>query len=57
MEQHKKREEEAPLSGDRFYENRLNEVEGKFVDVTEHSGIYSSPLGYGLAVRIADLKQ
>ena len=31
----KKRKEEAPLSGDRFYENRLNEAERKFVDVTE----------------------
>ena len=51
----KKRKEEAPLSGDRFYENRLNEAERKFVDVTEASGIYSSPLGYGLAVRVADI--
>lgn len=31
----KKRLEEAPLSGDRFYENRLNEAEASFVDVTE----------------------
>ena len=53
----KKRLEEAPLSGDRFYENRLNETEGKFIDVTEASGIYSSPLGYGLAVRVADINR
>ena len=53
----KKRLEEAPLSGDRFYENRLNEVEASFVDVTETSGIYSSPLGYGLAVRVADINR
>ena len=53
----KKRLEEAPLSGDRFYENRLNEAEASFVDVTETSGIYSSPLGYGLAVRVADINR
>ena len=53
----KKRMEEAPLSGDRFYENRLNEDEGRFVDVTQASGIYSSPLGYGLAVRVADINR
>ena len=52
-----KRMEEAPLSGDRFYENRLNEDEGRFVDVTQASGIYSSPLGYGLAVRVADINR
>ena len=27
----------------------------EFVNVTEASGIYSSPLGYGLAVRVADI--
>ena len=50
-----KRRDEAPLSGDRFYENKINEEEGRFVDVTQTSGIYSSPLGYGLAVRVADI--
>ena len=38
-----------------MYENRLNEKEAKFVDVTAASGIYSSPLGYGLAVRVTDI--
>lgn len=51
----KKRQEQDSLAGDRFFENRLNEEEQAFVDVTEQSGIYSSPLGYGLAVSCADL--
>lgn len=41
------------LAGDRFYENQLNET-GRFVEVTEQSQIYSSPLGYGLAIGISD---
>lgn len=51
-----KREEKDAVSGDRFYENRLKES-GVFVDVTEEVGIYSSPLGYGLAVTAGDLNQ
>ncbi|RMF04435.1 MAG: VCBS repeat-containing protein, partial [Bacteroidetes bacterium] len=43
------------VAGDRFYENRLNEAEQSFVEVTQAAGIYSSPLGYGLAVACADL--
>ncbi len=43
------------LSGDRLYENRLNEKENKFVDVTAQSKIYSSALGYGLCVVTADI--
>jgi hypothetical protein len=43
------------LSGDRFYENKLNEGKALFEDVTEASGIYSSALGYGLALTIADI--
>jgi hypothetical protein len=50
----KKRQLKDSLSGDRFYENRLAE-EGKFVEVTDAAGIYSSPLGYGLAVSCGDL--
>lgn len=42
-------------SGDRLYENRLNDQENRFVDVTSQAGIYSSALGYGLAISIADL--
>ena len=50
----KKRQEKDSLSGDRLYENKLNEIEGQFVEVTEEAGIYNSPLGYGLAVRVSD---
>jgi len=41
------------LAGDRFYENKINET-GGFVDVTQASNIYSSPLGYGLAIGVSD---
>ena len=50
-----KRKEKDPLSGDLLLEDRLNEAAGQFVDVTEAAGIYSSPLGYGLTVRVADI--
>ena len=50
-----KRQEQDPFAGDRFFENRLNETGQAFVDVTQQTGIYSSPLGYGLAVSCADL--
>jgi hypothetical protein len=43
------------ISGDRLYENRLNETENKFVDVTAKSNIYSSALGYGLCVVTSDI--
>ena len=43
------------MSGDKFFENKINEKEGKFIDVSESSGIYSSPLGYGLAITTADI--
>ena len=52
-----KRKEKDPLSGDVFFENRLNEKAGKFVEVTESVGIYSSPLGYGLSLRVADINE
>ena len=39
-----KRIESDALSGDKFYENRLNEIEGKFIDVTKKANIYDSPL-------------
>lgn len=45
------------ISGDRFYENKLNEGETVFKDVTEASGIYSSALGYGLAIAISDVNK
>jgi len=43
------------LSGDRFFENKLNEGLANFIDVTEASGIYSSALGYGLALTVSDI--
>tara|TARA_B100000686_G_scaffold355148_1_gene470410 strand:+ start:329 stop:3535 length:3207 start_codon:yes stop_codon:yes gene_type:complete len=51
----KKRIEKDSISGDRFYENLLNEGINKFVEVTEKSGIYNSPLGYGLAITTTDI--
>ena len=40
-----------PKAGDRLYRND----NGHFVNVSEQAGIYSSALGYGLAVAVADL--
>jgi len=40
-----------PEAGDRLYRNEG----GKFVDVTEESGIYSSILGYGLGIAVGDV--
>ncbi|MDJ0644656.1 MAG: VCBS repeat-containing protein [Flavobacteriaceae bacterium] len=45
------------LSGDRLYENKLNEGLSKFQDVTESAGIYSSALGYGLALITSDVNK
>lgn len=39
------------LAGDMLFRND----QGKFTDVTKESGIYSGPMGYGLAVSIGDL--
>ena len=50
-----KRKVADSLSGDRFYENRLSEGQTKFINVTEASGIYSSALGYGLAITTSDI--
>lgn len=41
------------LAGDILFENRLNE-DGRFHNVSQDKGIYSSPQGYGLAVTTAD---
>ncbi len=49
-----KRVERDTFAGDRFYENKLSE-ENKFVEVTQQANIYSSPLGYGLAISAADV--
>ncbi len=52
-----KRKEKDSLAGDRFYENKLNEGVLSFENVTHTSGIYSSALGYGLALVTADINQ
>jgi hypothetical protein len=41
------------LGGNKLYENREN----YFVDVTETAGIYSSKIGFGLGVTIADVNK
>ena len=45
------RERTDSLSGDRLLRND----DGRFVDVTAEAGIYSSRLGFGLAVRVGDI--
>tara|TARA_R110002051_G_scaffold234092_1_gene295653 strand:+ start:11834 stop:15151 length:3318 start_codon:yes stop_codon:yes gene_type:complete len=52
-----KRNENDSLSGDRFYENKLNEGIFKFDDVTQDSGIFSSALGYGLGIVASDINK
>ena len=41
----------SELSGDRFF---LQQESGEFVDATSGSGLYSSRLGYGLGLAVAD---
>ena len=51
-----RRQERDELSGDRLYENKLADTGVlTFEEVTEEAGIYSSALGYGLALATADL--
>ena len=50
-----KRVESDSLSGDKFYENKVNEIEGRFVEVTRKVNIYDIPLGYGLAITASDI--
>jgi hypothetical protein len=50
-----RRRQKDSLSGDRLYENRLNEGLNSFRDVTDNAGIYSSALGYGLALATSDI--
>jgi hypothetical protein len=42
-----------PLAGDRLFRN----TRGRFTEATAAAGIYSSALGYGLGIGIADLNQ
>ncbi len=51
-----RRQERDDLSGDRLYENKLSDTGVlTFEEVTKEAGIYSSALGYGLALATADL--
>lgn len=50
----KQRQTKDLYAGDLFFENKIN-VDGKFEDVTTKCGIYSSSLGYGLAVSAGDV--
>jgi len=43
---------DAPRAGDKLYRQ---EASGRFTDVTEKAGIYSSVLGYGLGLAISDI--
>jgi len=47
------RRKHHPLAGDRLFRN----TGGPFTEVTEAAGIYSSALGYGLGIGIADLNE
>ena len=42
-----------PEAGDKLFRND----DGRFMDATEESGIYSSQLGYGLGVAVSDINQ
>ena len=50
-----KRKERDNKSGDRLYENLLDEGVLNFTEVTSKAGIYSSALGYGLAIATVDV--
>ena len=51
----KLREKSDALAGDILYENVTKNGKIKFIDVTKKSGIYNSPLGYGLAIATSDV--
>ncbi len=44
-----------PLAGDRLFRNVTHNGKTYFLDVTRRVGIYSSQIGYGLAVSIGDV--
>jgi len=52
-----KRNEVDPISGDILFENKMNESEKKFVNISQKAGIYSSSLGFGLALIASDVNQ
>lgn len=45
------RKRKSPEHGDRLLEN----VDGKYVDVSENAGIFQGSIGYGLGVTVADV--
>jgi len=45
------RDTRHPTAGDKLYEN----IDGRFVDISEQAGIKGSPLGFGLGIAIADI--
>ena len=45
----------SPLAGDKLYRNDGHAPQERFADVSAEAGIYSSALGYGLGVSVADL--
>jgi len=49
------RREVSAVAGCRVFRNEISSGVRRFTDVTAGSGIYSSPLGYGLGVSVADL--
>lgn len=49
-----RRQRPDSLAGDRLYRNDRNSEAGRFVNVSRQAGIYSSALGYGLGLAIAD---
>ena len=51
------RQQKDSLSGDLFFENRLNEGSETFIEVTDEVGIYSSALGYGLTLTTTDINK
>jgi len=51
----KARTKRDALSGDIMFENKGLNGSNKFVDVTEEANIYSSALGYGLALATSDV--
>ena len=44
-------------SGDKLFENKLDEGNLKFKDVSEKSGILSSNIGYGLGISLSDINR
>jgi len=49
--------EKDSKAGDRLYRNEFEGETPRFIDVTDSAGIYSSHIGYGLAVGVADINR